>query len=483
MSSCIPIHQHYMRVEPSIFMNSREGAAIEKRTLSNHAAMLYAIGILGTTIPIALFNGFSYIYIVDYIGLDELVAAICTAIGLSLNAIGGPVFGYMSDNRKIGKRGKRRPFILFGTPFLCLGFFLLWFFPESLQVDVIGQVGVSAIYFTGTILTCMFTQFVYAPYISMLPEISSTKENRIKISGIQGIIGLAGAIIGVVFPIIIVGLTTEATLVTLMIVLSAALAGLTLAALYATYFGVREPVQDIVEASEKETIEGGKASLGEFLREVFVPLKSYNFRMYESNNFFFNLAMRIPMVLVIPFLERVLGFDLIIFLAVALPVTIMGYLGWVRLSKSRLGLAKTLTIAYMIVIMLLFASSAFLVNLGKGFGLFLGAIISVGVIACLIAVFIIPNPLISKIIDEYIESLEARGKDIGDVERFRYAGKFFGIHAFMLNMSGAISMLVLGSILDLDDADTFTITLLMPIAAAIMCVALVFLWQVREETG
>jgi GPH family glycoside/pentoside/hexuronide:cation symporter len=126
-------------------------------------------------------------------GLRVLVPL--TIIGISMiiarvfDGIADPLVAYLSDNSK-NKRGRRIPFILYGTIPLTITFILIWFPP------IAGESIWNFVYLTTMlILFFIFFTIVVGPYLALIGEVSKTKEERIKLTTLQGITQVLGVMV------------------------------------------------------------------------------------------------------------------------------------------------------------------------------------------------------------------------------------------------------------------------------------------------
>jgi GPH family glycoside/pentoside/hexuronide:cation symporter len=114
------------------------------------------------------------------------ITGIIVTAGRVFDAITDPLIGHFSDNLK-SRWGRRKPFIIFGTPLMIVAFILLWTPPAS------GQSFINIAY-----LTIMF--FVYflfytaigIPYDAVLAEIAVTSEDRIKLTSWKLVYAIIG---------------------------------------------------------------------------------------------------------------------------------------------------------------------------------------------------------------------------------------------------------------------------------------------------
>jgi GPH family glycoside/pentoside/hexuronide:cation symporter len=118
--------------------------------------------------------------------------------GRIVDAIADPLVGYFSDKTKT-RFGRRIPFIAVGTPFLITAFILI-FHPPVATESVTNAIYLAVMM---SFLWIFFT-VVVAPYLALLPEIVSSRSERINLAtymAIFGILGLFVAFLGSAFLI------------------------------------------------------------------------------------------------------------------------------------------------------------------------------------------------------------------------------------------------------------------------------------------
>ncbi|MDD3839466.1 MAG: MFS transporter [Clostridia bacterium] len=127
-------------------------------------------------------SGLKVLIPLSLIGITMIVARI-------FDGLADPVVAYLSDNCK-SKRGRRIPFILFGSVPLAITFIMIWFPP------VAGESIWNFIYLTIVlILFFIFFTVVVGPYLALIGEVSKTKEERIKLTTMQGITQVLGVMV------------------------------------------------------------------------------------------------------------------------------------------------------------------------------------------------------------------------------------------------------------------------------------------------
>ena len=93
----------------------------------------YGFGMLGTSIPINMLKSYAAAYYVLKLGLittDQMAKILF--IYTFVDAIDNPVYGFLSD-RTHTKWGKRRPWLVIGTPLMILCFVMFYNMPARVQ--------------------------------------------------------------------------------------------------------------------------------------------------------------------------------------------------------------------------------------------------------------------------------------------------------------------------------------------------------------
>ena len=143
----------------------------------------YGFAMFGTSIPINMFKSFAAIFYVDMLGLDMKKYSLVLFIYTFIDAIDNPVYGFLSD-RTHTKWGRRRPWLLIGTPLLVLFFILFYNVPEFIQ----SEKGTLFIYMLLMyILTGTLDSLVNANYGALFPELFKKDDERAKTNGFRQI--------------------------------------------------------------------------------------------------------------------------------------------------------------------------------------------------------------------------------------------------------------------------------------------------------
>lgn len=143
----------------------------------------YGFAMFGTSIPINMFKSFAAIFYVDMLGLDMKKYSFVLFVYTFVDAIDNPVYGFLSDRTRT-KWGRRRPWLLIGTPLLVLFFILFYNVPAFIETEK----GMLFIYMLLMyILTGTLDSLVNANYGSLFPELFKKDEERAKTNGFRQI--------------------------------------------------------------------------------------------------------------------------------------------------------------------------------------------------------------------------------------------------------------------------------------------------------
>ncbi len=106
-----------------------------------------------------------------------------------VDAVADPLVGFYSD-RTSTRWGRRKPFIAIGGPLLTLLAVLVWFPPYA------GEAAINTVYLMVTAATLFFFFTIVAcPYLAMLPEISTDKTERVRLTAWQGGFNVLGTLL------------------------------------------------------------------------------------------------------------------------------------------------------------------------------------------------------------------------------------------------------------------------------------------------
>ncbi|MFO7636693.1 MAG: MFS transporter [Clostridia bacterium] len=169
----------------------------------------YAIGMFGMSIPVNMFKTYAAIFYVVNLGLATKQFALVLFIYTFVDAIDNPVYGLLSDRTRT-RWGRRRPWMVIGTPLLIL-FFILFFSPPEFVSERSLFIYVLLMY----ILTGTLDSLVGANYGALFPELFTDEFRRAKANGMRQVFQLAAMIISIALTPLIadrIGYTNTAIL-------------------------------------------------------------------------------------------------------------------------------------------------------------------------------------------------------------------------------------------------------------------------------
>ncbi|MGN0448541.1 MAG: MFS transporter [Acutalibacteraceae bacterium] len=172
---------------------------LEKETKKRTSPFRYGIGMFGTSIPINMFKSFAAIFYVDMLGLDMKKYSLVLLIYTFVDAIDNPIYGFLSDRTRT-KWGRRRPWLIIGTPLLILSFILFYNVPSFIS----SEKGMLFIYMLLMyILTGTLDSLINANYGALFPELFPSDTDRAKTNAVRQVFQLLAMVISIALTPII----------------------------------------------------------------------------------------------------------------------------------------------------------------------------------------------------------------------------------------------------------------------------------------
>lgn len=151
----------------------------------------YAIGMFGTSIPINMLKTYAAIYYVDGLGLTTLQLASILFVYTFIDALDNPVYGFLSDRTRT-KWGRRRPWLVIGTPLLVLGFIAFYSTPDFVAGNSLFAYAMLFYILTGTL-----DSVINANYGALFPELFRTDRSRASTNALRQAFQLVAMIISI----------------------------------------------------------------------------------------------------------------------------------------------------------------------------------------------------------------------------------------------------------------------------------------------
>ena len=157
----------------------------------------YSIGMFGTSIPINMLKTYAAIYYVDRLGLTTLQLASILFIYTFIDAIDNPVYGFFSDRTR-SRWGRRRPWLVIGTPLLILCFIAFYSTPDFVSGKALYAYAMLFYILTGTL-----DSVINANYGALFPELFRTDASRAATNALRQAFQLVAMIISIALTPII----------------------------------------------------------------------------------------------------------------------------------------------------------------------------------------------------------------------------------------------------------------------------------------
>ncbi len=288
----------------------RSESPLVKRT----SPFRYGFAMFGTSIPINMFKSFAAIFYVDMLGLNMEKYSLILFIYTFVDAIDNPVYGFLSDRTRT-KWGRRRPWLLIGTPLLVLFFILFYNVPAFVQ----SEQGILFIYMLLMyILTGTLDSLVNANYGALFPDLFRIDADRAKVNGIRQICQLFAMAISIALTPMI----TERIGYRLTSVIYGVLA---LAVMMYCFLGCHEPMD-----YEDEPMP-------HLLSSILALVKNPRFWIFGFAGAFYSAAFSLISQALPFYVKYTLGLGgstTTVMLGIVLGVAVLGILIWSRVTKK-----------------------------------------------------------------------------------------------------------------------------------------------------
>ena len=151
----------------------------------------YAIGMFGTSIPINMLKTYAAIYYVDSLGMTTIQFSLMLLIYTFIDALDNPVYGFLSDRTR-SRWGRRRPWLVIGTPLLVLGFIAFYSPPAFLSGNSLVVYCMLFYMLTGTL-----DSVINANYAALFPELFRDDTKRANVNALRQAFQLVAMIISI----------------------------------------------------------------------------------------------------------------------------------------------------------------------------------------------------------------------------------------------------------------------------------------------
>ncbi|MFW9989444.1 MAG: MFS transporter [Candidatus Odinarchaeota archaeon] len=458
------------------------------RELHGKSLIGYILGYFGIFMANMLVGTFIYQFYVYTINLNSLLTSVGVSFQLIINAIFSIIAGILADNKKPGKFGKRRPFLLYGLPLWVLSSIIIWFPPKCPQDNKL-FLPTAIFLWINLIITAIAGASIISVHFSMLPEQSQTHKNREKIATATTFLTIIASGLALMLPLIVQSILPEPKNVKWWepsgkIILNA----IPLIGIFFTIFGLITmiitffSVDESFHNSANQQIRSSKISLKEYFKQMVAPFRDIKFRKYLGVRFTNGISGKILGTIIIPFLTYALLFKgpkFYIYVIVSFSSKFIGFYIWRKLLKKN-SILKTYKICILAAVIASFMEIIFLIE-GLSFEfvtvLF---IITIGtVLGSMYGAVLFNPPLASLLIYEAADKEEE-----SDFEEAvsGISGGYFGLSLFIMAMGQSFASILIGVVLaGPNEKNPIIITLTLSSMALFYLISLFFLSRIKLE--
>jgi Na+/melibiose symporter-like transporter len=457
------------------------------RELKGKRLLGYALGNFGITMLNIFSGSFVFQYYVYTINLDPLLASIGLSFNVFFSAFFSIIFGVIIDNKKPGKFGKRRPFLLYALPFWILSNIIMWFPPYAPQDNSLFLP--TAFYFWIVSATrALSGTLIFNTYLSMLPEQSQTLSNRHSVASLRAFFMIIASVISLFLPLFVQSLLPDPQnpeywkpsgeiILRIIPLMGFVLTCVGIAAVLTVFFSVDESFHVLNSNSERE-----KVTLRETYRRMAQPARDHKYRKLVFSGFFMNIGGSIFGFLLFPFQNYLLEFkgaEFLLYVVISLSGKLGWYIVWRFIVKKR-PLVKSYTLALTFSAIVSFTDFLFLIsNMPYPMKILL-YIVSFGtILGTNYSIPLFGIPLGASLIHE---AAVKKNKSNLDETITTMSGSYYGFSTFVSSLGAGVFQIFIGLILSgANQKNPMIITLLFASQGFFYIIAILFLRKIKLE--
>ena len=371
---------------------------------------------LGVTIPAFFISTYIFIFYSPLQGtkiLDASIVGIAMFIGTLIQAIANPFIGNWSDKVRI-KIGRRRFFIMTGFIPLSLFFVLIWFPP-------FGGILMAFLLFFYLLSFNFLFAYVVLPYLALIPEIAKESNDRVILTTISAYFSIVGIILASILPSILLFFGLNLSDVGLILSI------ITLISYFVVFLAIKEEVTNEKIPTEYSVV---KAFIQTFKNKTFNKyIIAYLFFQFGFYFFLSSLGYYVENIVLPnnPNFKVYIG----IFTLTAVIFTIIFSPILVWYTKKNGEKKSFILFTSILGIAMMFTSIVGIINVVSNILQMLILMVFAGL--GLTSYFILPNAILSEIIDE---------DEI--ITGYRREGMYFGVQGLLERIPSGLSSFVLG---------------------------------------
>ena len=421
------------------------------RELHGKRLLGYSLGDLGFTLPNMFTGIFLFQFYVYTVNLNALLVSIGVTSQLIVGAIAAIIFGVIIDNKKPGKLGKRRPFLLIGLPVWCITTVLIWFPPLCPQDNSL-YIPTTIFFWSVTMVRTVFRALIFNVYISMLPEQSQTLENREKVASLRSAFSIIASVLALLLPSIIESLLSDPGNVEWwqpsgeILLLYIPLVGIIF-----TIFGLITVIIIFISVDESfyhnnSNLNYERVKIKEAFMRMSIPAKDKNFAKLMISGFFIGVSGKVLGLLVFPFQTYKMEFQesqFFIYILISIIGKFFWFFLWKRILK-RNHILNSYSICILLAIIASFAEVFFFFELQFGVKLIIYIVTWSIVLGSMYAFPLFNIPITASLVHE----AAANGNsDNVDEAMSKISGSYYGLASFVQSMGPAFASMFVGGIL------------------------------------
>jgi Na+/melibiose symporter-like transporter len=445
----------------------RETTISAPHEIKGRRLLLFSLLPMGNNFINGFYLSYSYFYYVYVVGLDSLLTSAGIIIFTLVSAIGYIVFGIISDNRPLGRHGKRKPLLLYGLPFFVIPGILIWVPPVMCLPGVAMNWAVALYMWVMGAVFAIGITVNFASYNAMIPEQLETEENRQEAAKLQGLLNLIAITFGIAVPFILQSFLADPDhthwtlpsgqfLITETLIIAIILGVIAVVTTVITYRTVDESFLD------KDV---KRKSIGAMFKDMQYPLKHKNARNFFGVMLSWNMGGKIFTTLPIPFFTFVLQAKELTFITYMLVVLIVDFASlflWAKIVK-RQGTIKANNTAFLVIIAALLSFALLFIDIPDSARLAITMVSSCVVVFGIVASYLTPMPIISAIIDEAPNAFPAK-----EFKKETLSGLYTGMNSLFVNIACALGTLFMGIYFSGgNERNVFLLILIFPLIAVI----------------
>ena len=163
-----------------------EGEILPARTKA-----VYALGDHTVNLALSSLSFFFPWFLTDVAGLRPWLAGLVPLIGRAVDAFTDPAMGRISDRTR-WRAGRRRPYLLIGMVPFGVAYAALW-----LDVPLANQGLAFGYYAVAYVLFSLSITVLSIPYLSLIPELTTSYDERTSINGYRAVLAILGTLLAV----------------------------------------------------------------------------------------------------------------------------------------------------------------------------------------------------------------------------------------------------------------------------------------------